>query len=323
MMLFISINLLTMALDQLLLSNVGLSAASLIGQTAWVYHYREQIHPVMVDLDEWITIYLVSELMLRWGIAIIFKHHRRWFFFPFIHWYEFLACIPTFRALRLLRVIVIGYRLYQLGYKVLPDSWLKTGYFYYQLLLQELTDRIVLTALSGVERELKTGATHQRLLHDLVNQHRNLISQAVGETLQHNLAIALQEQQQLITHNVGQIVIQAINDTPELHRLLRLIPVAGSILERQIQSIGQRLGENITTGLIAPFTQPAKDQPANPALLTAANYVGQIKLDQPALKKLVDSLVYESLNTIRKQIEARQWKPGQKLPLDTAKAGSP
>ena len=34
---------------------------------------------------------------------------------------------------------------------------------------------------------------------------------------------------------------QAIEDTPELTQLLRLIPIVGSRIEQQIQSIGQHL----------------------------------------------------------------------------------
>lgn len=321
MMLLIVVNLLTIAIDHLMFTNIGLSAAQFIDQAGWVYYYREQLHPVVQTMDEWITIYLVSELLVRWLIAIIFKHHHRWFFFPFIHWYEFLACIPTFRALRLLRAIVIGYRLYQLGYKVLPDSWLKAGFFYYQVVMEELSDRIVLTILDGVERELKTGATHHHLLHQLVNSHRVQIEQAMGEVLQNNLATALQAQQQHIALGVGQIVSKAISDTPELHRLLRLIPVVGSMLEQQLQSIGQRLGENITAGLIEPFAQPATtSQPVNAAINTSASYVGQLQIDTPALEKLVESLVFESLEVIRQQVKVQHWKLDQAAQKDLARA---
>lgn len=62
----------------------------------------------------------------------------------------------------------------------------------------------------------------------------------------------------MIAENVGDIVNRAIEDTPELTQLLRLIPIVGSRIEQQIQSIGQRLGENITLGLIEPFAHDHK-----------------------------------------------------------------
>ncbi len=307
MMGLILINLLIIGLDLLFFTQIGYSIAHFIGQVDWLIYYKTTLHPLVKHIDEWFTLYLVSELALRWLVAIVFKHHHRWFFFPFIHWYEVLACIPTFRALRLLRTFVIGYRLYQLGYKVMPDSWLKTGLFYYQVVMEEITDRVVLTVLDGVEREIKTPSSTV-LVKQLIEQHRPLLNEAIAETLQHSLAHALQEQQQGIMDGVGEIVSKAIADTPELHNILRLFPVVGSRLEQQIQSIGQRLGENITAGLIEPFTQSAHSKRANPALQIAADYVGNIDINQPALNKLVDSILFESLNTIRAQVKIQHWK---------------
>ena len=307
MMGLILINLLIIALDLLFFTQIGYSIANFVGQADWVAYYQTTLHPLVKHVDEWFTLYLVSELALRWLVAIIFKHHHRWFFFPFIHWYEVLACIPTFRALRLLRTFVIGYRLYQLGYKIMPDSWLKTGLFYYQVVMEEITDRVVLTVLDGVERELKTHSS-SALVKQLIEQHRPLLNEAIAETLQHSLALALKEQQQGIMDGVGEIVSKAIADTPELHNILRLFPVVGNRLEQQIQSIGQRLGENITAGLIEPFIQSAQTELANPALQIAADYVGNIDINQPALNKLVDSILFESLNTVRAQVRIQHWK---------------
>ena len=307
MMGLILINLLIIALDLLFFTQIGYSIANFVGQADWVAYYQTTLHPLVKHIDDWFTLYLVSELALRWLVAIIFKHHHRWFFFPFIHWYEVLACIPTFRALRLLRTFVIGYRLYQLGYKIMPDSWLKTGLFYYQVVMEEITDRVVLTVLDGVERELKTHSS-SALVKQLIEQHRPLLNDAIAETLQHSLALALKEQQQGIMDGVGEIVSKAIADTPELHNILRLFPVVGNRLEQQIQSIGQRLGENITAGLIEPFIQSAQTELANPALQIAADYVGNIDINQPALNKLVDSILFESLNNVRAQVRIQHWK---------------
>ncbi len=307
MMVLILINLIIIATDSFLFTQIGFVAADFIGQADWLVAYKQNLHPLVKDIDEWFTVYLISELVLRWLVAIIFKQHHRWFFFPFVHWYEFLAVIPTFRALRLLRTFVIGYRLYQLGYKVMPDSWLNKGLFYYQVVMEEITSRVVLTVLDGVERELKTNSSGA-LVKQLIEQHRPQLNNAVAALLQHNLATALQAQQQTIMDGVGDIVVKAIADTPELHNILRLFPVVGNRLEQQIQSIGQRLGENITAGLIEPFIQSTQNDAANPALQTAANYIGEININQPELEQLVESLVFESLNTIRAQVKIQHWK---------------
>lgn len=309
MFLLIALNLLTILVDHLLFTNIGAFLANHIGQGQWLLNYREHIHPVIREADEWFTVFLIAELGMRWLVAIIFKQHQRWFFFPFVHWYEVLGCIPALRPLRLLRAVMIGYRLYQLGYFVIPKSWIKKGVFYYEVVLEELSDRIVVSIIDGVEKELSSSDSHGVLVKNLIDHHRIMLVQAMEEVLQQNLAPALAQQRNDICKGVGQIVNRAISDTPELHNILRLFPVVGSLLEQQIQGIGQRLGENITAGLIDSFS--ADNPPgenANSAIQTTANYIGDINLESPALEKLVESLVFESLEAIRQQVKVQQWK---------------
>ncbi|MDE2421958.1 MAG: hypothetical protein KGO49_12365 [Gammaproteobacteria bacterium] len=81
------------------------------------------------NINHFITGFLVIEISVRWLIAIIQQRYFRWFFFPFIRWYEVLGCLPILRPLRLFRTFIIAYRLYLLGYPILPSSWIIKGRF--------------------------------------------------------------------------------------------------------------------------------------------------------------------------------------------------
>lgn len=111
----------------------------------------------------------------------------------------------------------------------------------------------------------------------------------------------------MITQKVGIIVNQAIEDTPELTQLLRLIPIVGGRIEQQIQSIGQRLGENISAGLIEPFTAGSLHRP-NENYQLIAEKVSALNIDNQYLEQLVESVVFESLEAIRKQVKIKQWQ---------------
>ncbi len=143
-----------------------------------------------------------------------------------------------------------------MGYQIVPSAWQKKALFYYRVVMEELSDRVVLTVFDGVKHELNTSTTHKDLISNVVQHHRDLFTQVLAEILQENLSKELRAERELIAKNVGQMVSQAIEDTPELTQLLRLVPIVGSRIEQQIQSIGQRLGENITQGLISPLAYP-------------------------------------------------------------------
>ena len=69
-----------------------------------IVSYQQGWHEPLKVAGGLFTIFLVAELVVRWLIAIVQKRYYRWFFFPFVHWYEVLGCAPQLRALRLLRV---------------------------------------------------------------------------------------------------------------------------------------------------------------------------------------------------------------------------
>ena len=308
MMVLIIINLFCLSANAILMSDFGGWLFNFIHLPELLQFYQTALRPWVIITESWFTSFLVIELLVRWSIAIIGQHHKRWFFFPFIHWYEILSIIPLLRFLRLLRAGAIAYNLNQHGYKVIPDAWYRRAKFYYHMLLEELSSRIVITVLDGIKRELSTSTTHKKLIEDLVAHHRDMFAAALADILQESLGKELQMQKIMIAENVGNIVNQAIEDTPELTQLLRLIPIVGGRIEQQIQSIGQRLGENITLGLIEPFAYGHKNE-KNLAYLEISNKISKIQFENNThVEKLVESAVFESLEAIRQQVKIKQWQ---------------
>lgn len=307
MVFIIIFNLFCLAANFFLMSSIGAWFFEHIHLPQILSFYRTHLHPWVITSEAWFIGFLIIELLVRWGIAIVYKHHKRWFFFPFIHWYEILAIIPQLRFLRLFRAGIIAYRLHELGYSVIPESWRKTGLFYYRVVMEELSDRVVITVIDGIRYELETSSSHKQIIHDLVNHHREQFTVTLTSLLQESLATALKEQKPAITRAVGQIVDQAIEDTPELTQLLRLIPLVGGRIEQQIQSIGQRLGENISAGLIEPLIEGSATHP-NSTYQLISQKISHINIDNHELEQLVESVVFETLEAVRKQVKVKQWQ---------------
>ena len=307
MLVIIIINLFCLCANAFLMSHFGNWFFNEIQLLEVLSFYKDSLHPWVIKTESWFITFLIAEFSIRWLIAIIHKHHPRWFFFPFIHFYEILAINPYLRFLRLIRAGIIAYRFHEMGYKVIPDNIMKKVLFYYRVVMEELSDRVVLTVIDSVKYELATSSSHKKIIHDLVDHHRDMLARVLAEVLQESLAIELKKQQTNIQQNVGQIVRQAIEDTPQLTQLLRLIPIAGSMIENQIQNIGQQLGENITMGLIQPFTQGTPEQP-NATYTLIAEKISQLNIDNQSLADMVESVVNESLEALSKQVKIKQWQ---------------
>ncbi len=308
MMILIVINLFCLAANAVLSSEFSTWLFSSIHLPELLAFYRSDLRPWVGITEGWFTTFLIIELCARWFIAVIFRHHQRWWFFPFIHWYEILAILPMFRFLRLFRAVAIAYNLHSHGYKVIPSSWYRRAEFYYNLVMEELTSRIVVTVLDGIKRQLSTSDSHHALIDQLVEQHRVLFAQALTDVLQQNLGHEMQLQRRDIAENVGQVVSRAIEDTPELTQLLRLIPIVGGRIEQQIQSIGQRLGENITQGLIEPFSHE-KNQQKNLTYAMISDRISKVQIeDNPHVHALVESAVFATIEALRQQVKVKKWQ---------------
>jgi hypothetical protein len=307
MVVFILVNLFFLAVEYTLNSNFsGVNQLMTVLQIS--LSAQVSFKSFLSEANAFFTIFLIVELSIRWIIAIVQKHYYRWFFFPFVHWYEVLGCLPILRPLRLLRAAVIAYRLYVLGYAILPRSWIRKGQFYYELVLEELSDRIVIRVIDGITTELKQNKTHYDLVEKIIQKNKPLLIKTLLEILEKNLPAAINQNQAVISQYVSSAVERSLQNTPELQQILHLMPVIGNLLSNRLEAIGARLGENIAIELMHPLTQIP-----NPLYAEVANQVGNLQLHTVALETLVDSIVVEALQVIRDQVSIQQWKAHESI----------
>lgn len=190
MLIIIVIDLIIMGTDAIMMSSALSFVGEYIGLTGIIEDYRQTMHAPLKAVGGFFTVFLIFELLARWVLAIINKRYHRWFFFPFVHWYEVLGCFPQLRALRLLRAFNIGRNLYLRGYQVVPQKWIETGKFYYALLLEELSDRVILTATDNFRTQIKDTSSHQALVQNTIDSNREEIESMIVSMLKKSSPLA-------------------------------------------------------------------------------------------------------------------------------------
>jgi len=88
--------------------------------------YDSTLHRNFLLYDIWFVSVFVIEFLIRWFFAIYHKRYHKWFFYPFLHWYDVLGCIPlgSFRFLRIFRVASMVLRLHKMEVIDLRQSYL-------------------------------------------------------------------------------------------------------------------------------------------------------------------------------------------------------
>ncbi|WP_228138857.1 hypothetical protein [Psychrobacter sp. P2G3] len=311
MLIAISIDLLFISIDAILMSNFSSNVAGWLAISDGLSWYQTSLHDPLRTVGGFFTIFLIIELLLRWAIAIKEKVYYRWFFFPFVHWYEVLGCFPQLRALRLFRAVVIGRRLHQLGYQVLPQPWINRIKFYIDLILEELSDRVILTTIYNFRQQLTDSEVHTSLIKSTLDRNREQIEAMLLSLLRQELVPQLQKLAgqsdggKLIANEVGNAIQDGLANTPELRRYLRLIPIAGSLIESQLQHIGHNIGENVVYSLNERLLDAER---IDALMVTIAHSIASIDVNNSALEALLASVINDSLNEFEAQIKIQQWK---------------
>lgn len=269
----------------------------------------------VLDLG-FVTLFL-SEFLIRWAVAVKNKVYRRWFFYPFIHFYDVLGCIPlgAFRMLRFLRVFSIFYRLHKLQVIDLRKAGpVRFILFYYDVFMEELSDRVVVNVINGVQTDLASGSRLGRRVIDTLLIPRLGLLESSARQVSLRLSLAMQQEPD---HPLGKAlrtsVIASMQGNEDLRKLAEAMPMVGNVLHRRLEDLVAEIVVDTVATLI-------EQSPAflRPELIGTTLDWGDDALQ--TLDKEVLRLIQDILSLIKEQMQDKAWQ--RRLDeLDAARAG--
>jgi hypothetical protein len=198
------------------------------------------IHNNFALIDLAFVALFLTEFCLRWAAAVWRKEYMRWYFFPFLHWYDLVGCIPLSgaRIFRFLRIFSILYRLQKHQIIDLKTTALwRFVAFYYDVFVEELSDRIVLKVLTDAQKDLTAGSP---LLEDINKQvlatRKPLLCDWLAAMMKRvGASIADEQHGSTVREHVRQSVGNAVRNNNQVASL-RLVPVLGSGIEKLLEN---------------------------------------------------------------------------------------
>ena len=267
------------------------------------------IHERFIFYDLIFVAIFLSEFVLRWGYSIRAKVYDRWYFYPFIHWYDLVGCIPvgSLRFLRILRVISIIYRLHQ--YKIIDftnTQLFQFVNFHYEAFMEELSDRIVLKVLSGVQEEVRRGSPlFERIQQDILYPRREMLSDWISE----RVAVAAQEgyvpNRGALRAYLENRVDQALKQNLELSRL-KYLPVVGPTIQDTLENAVGDIVANVIHQILEDLASTS-----NHAFIEDIVNVFLPEPGQPqeeAENEALINLILEVVDAIKDQVRVKHWR---------------
>ncbi len=268
------------------------------------------IHENFIFYDVMFVAVFLTEFFVRWGYAIRANVYDRWYFYPFIHWYDLVGCIPigSLRFLRILRVISIMYRLHQ--YKIIDIT--DTGIyrflnFYYEAFMEELSDRIVAKVLSGVQHEIKLGSPlFEKIQHDILYPRREMLSDWISQRVAEAAKEGYVPNRAALKGYLEDRVDHALKQNQELSRL-KYLPVVGSTIQQTLENAVGDIVANVIQQILEDLASSS-----NHAFIEDIVNVFIRGPDKPdsteARNEALIALIIEIIDAIKGQVKVKRWR---------------
>ena len=275
--------------------------------------YYEEVHQSFLLYESTIFgTFFIVEISLRWLWAIWKKRYAKWFFYPIVHWYDVLGCIPlsSFRVLRFLRVIALLYSLHKWKFINLYNySLFRLVIHYYNIAVEEISDRVAISLLEEAKIEIRRGTPLSKALAQDVfrPRHTELTDWAAGH-IQAGLQLHYHRHRYEIQAYLKDIIEEITHGNKEVKRLQK-IPVLGKSIQQDVE----QAVSSITFGVIDRLTTDLANKEHLVVLETTVAAVLEVIFQMSEHSKgekdnLANDLVIESVDLIINRIRKKRWQ---------------
>lgn len=275
--------------------------------------FQSAYHPIHENFIFYDLIFVsifLTEFVVRWAYAINAGLYSRWYFYPFIHWYDLIGCIPvgSFRFLRVLRVISIVYRLHKYGVIDFTQTRVYQFFdFYYDAFMEELSDRIVIKILTGMQDEIRRGSPlFERIQHDILYPRRAMIADWISQRVAEATQEGYVPRRGALRSYLEDRVDQALKQNVELSRL-RYLPVVGPTIQETLEEAVGDIVASVIHQLLDDLGS-TRNHGFIEDIVNAFLPERHVTQGEPATNEALMNLINEVLEAVKKQVHVKHWR---------------
>ncbi|MBL4587494.1 MAG: hypothetical protein JKX84_10645 [Flavobacteriales bacterium] len=272
--------------------------------------YHTHLHENFFRYDIYFVAIFIVEFCIRWFMAVYHNLHHKWFFYPFIHWYDVLGCIPlgSFRFLRILRVGSMVLRLHKMGVIDLRDGFLFRMYQRYSaVVVEEISDRVVVNVLSGVQEEMKHGTPLvSKIIVEVIRPQKEVLVEWLSSRIKHASDHHYERYQQQLKTYVDRKVANAVRGNSEV-KDIAAIPLVGSTITGKLEKAVADITFAVIEGIMLDLSSEE-----NSKVISELADVGMdmilLEEEDEKLNEIAIGMVNQSIEIIKDQVKIQRWR---------------
>lgn len=278
---------------------------------AFSHWYAIHIHRDFLRIDLIFVAIFLTEFIFHWLRDIYHQVHAKWYYYPFIYWYDLLGSVPigSLRFLRLLRFISIIHRFHRKGIiDVTRFPMFDVFTRFINIIIEEITDRVVIRILRNVRNEVKEGTpVINQIMHDVVKPRQKNVVNWLSMKIRHVARENALRYDNDIRHYVDQRIGEAVQESDDIKNL-RMFPFVGKQVEKMIERATADIVFNVINGAIRDLG--SEDNKVFFEDLTDI-ILQEIESDDErssTINNMVSDLIVQSLDIIIAKVSIKEWR---------------
>lgn len=272
--------------------------------------YNTHLHRNFFRYDLYFVAVFAIEFCFRWFFAIYKQENHKWFFYPFLHWYDVLGLIPLgqFRVLRIFRVGSMVVRLHKMGVIDLRDSYLYRIFQRYSgVIVEEVSDRVVVNVLSGVQDELKHGTpVVSRIIMEVVRPQKDVLVEWLSSRITAASEQHYERYQEQLQAYVNRKVAEAVRNNSEVSDIAR-IPIVGSTITGKLEKAVAQITYAVIEGMMKDLSSEENSQVIS-ELADVTMDMMLLHEEDEELNRMSVEMINQSIEIIKEQVEVKRWQ---------------
>lgn len=272
--------------------------------------YDTHLHRNFYWYDMYFVAIFITEFCIRWFHAVYHNRHHKWFFYPFIHWYDVLGCIPigSFRFLRIFRVGSMVLRLHKMGVIDLRQSYIFRIYQRYSaVLVEEVSDRVVVNVLTGVQEEMKHGTpVVSKIIVEVIRPQKEILVNWLSARIKQASAHHYERYQEQLREYVNRKVADAVRGSSDV-KDIAAIPLVGNSITGKLEKAVSDITFAVIEGIMLDLSS---EENASVISELADVSMDMILLEEEdeQLNKVATEMVHQSIEIIKEEVRIQRWR---------------
>jgi len=273
--------------------------------------YAVHIHRDFLRIDLIFVAIFLTEFIFHWIRDIYHQEHARWYYFPFIYWYDLLGCVPigSLRFLRLLRFVSIIHRLHRRGIiDVTRFPMFDVFTRFINIIIEEITDRVVIRILRNVRNEVKEGTpVINQIVHDVVKPRQKNVVNWLSMRIRHVARENALRYDEDIRHYVDRRIGEAVQESDDIKNL-RMFPFVGKQVEQMIERATADIVFNVINGAIRDLGSEDNRVFFEDLTDIILQEIDSKDEQSPNINRIITDLIVQSLDVIIAKVSIKEWR---------------